>query len=153
MIQTELDFIKRYQPWRLRASVDNGIPADPDKKFRLMFAKPGQKMRHMVIARDGKRCRYCGVVVYEGRRKKSLGKKTMLVIDHVYPRNRGGTNNINNLVVACKACDDRKGPLTLEEAGMTLLVRCPSCGPTMWTMTSKCVKCGRHPRSSVHPTL
>lgn len=36
-------------------------------------------------------------------------------IDHLTPLSRGGTNNIDNLVAACRSCNSRKGAKTMYE--------------------------------------
>ncbi len=41
-------------------------------------------------------------------------------IDHVLPRSRGGTDDPENLVTACRPCNTRKANRTPEEAGMTV---------------------------------
>ena len=61
--------------------------------------------------RDRYTCQYCG-----GR----PGSKE-LTIDHVMPRSRGGALSWENCVLACVACNKRKGSRTPEEAGMALL--------------------------------
>lgn len=59
-----------------------------------------------VLARDGRRCAYCG------------GHAT--TVDHVLPRSRGGRNTWLNTVAACDGCNQRKGDRTPAEAGMRL---------------------------------
>lgn len=54
--------------------------------------------RFMVLHRDGFACRYCGA---------SPGSD-LLEVDHLVPRTRGGTDNAENLVAACKTCNGRK---------------------------------------------
>lgn len=61
-----------------------------------------------VYERDRNACRYC----------RSTER---LSIDHVKPRVQGGSDDADNLVVACKSCNSRKGGRTPEQAGMTLL--------------------------------
>lgn len=60
--------------------------------------------------RDRFTCQYCG-----GR----PGSKE-LTIDHVLPRSRGGHLSWENCVLACVACNKKKGSRTPEEAGMKL---------------------------------
>lgn len=50
----------------------------------------------------GDRCAYCG-------------STQRLTIDHVVPLVRGGSNSIDNLIVACRSCNSRKGTLTALE--------------------------------------
>jgi 5-methylcytosine-specific restriction endonuclease McrA len=63
-----------------------------------------------VFIRDNHTCQYCGKVfsVYS------------LTVDHVMPRSRGGKTSWENLVAACKKCNNRKDNRTPEEAGMPL---------------------------------
>lgn len=60
-----------------------------------------------VYERDGKACRYCGA-------------SEDLTIDHVLPRCQGGGDGAENLAVACRACNSRKGGRTPAQAGMVL---------------------------------
>jgi hypothetical protein len=62
-----------------------------------------------VLARDGRRCGYCG--------------QTATTIDHVLPRSRGGRNTWLNTVAACGGCNQRKGDRTPAEAGMALRIQ------------------------------
>tara|TARA_A100001037_G_scaffold162074_2_gene145815 strand:+ start:861 stop:1406 length:546 start_codon:yes stop_codon:yes gene_type:complete len=64
--------------------------------------------RKNIIARDEHTCQYCG---------KS---KAPLTIDHITPKGRGGLDTWENLVVACKPCNQRKGDRTPDEANMPL---------------------------------
>ncbi len=69
--------------------------------------------RRTVFARDFYTCQYCGA---------QPGKQE-LTIDHVIPRSRGGETTWENVVTACKKCNQKKGNRTPEEAGMPLLRR------------------------------
>ncbi len=64
------------------------------------WSRPG------VLARDGRRCAYCG--------------GPAATIDHVLPSSRGGKNTWLNTVAACGACNQRKGDRTPAEAGLVL---------------------------------
>jgi len=67
--------------------------------------------RTMVFARDRHVCAYCG-----GR----FGQGT-LEMEHVTPMSRGGSTVWQNVVSACRACNQRKGNRSPEAAGMPLL--------------------------------
>ena len=67
--------------------------------------------RAMVFARDRHICAYCG-----GRYSGSA-----LEMEHVTPSSRGGSTVWQNVVSACRACNQRKGNRTPESAGMPLL--------------------------------
>ena len=67
--------------------------------------------RHRIFTRDRYRCQYCG------RR----GTAFDLTLDHILPKSRGGRTFAENLVTACRVCNNRKGDRTPEEARMPLL--------------------------------
>ena len=64
--------------------------------------------RKNILVRDNYTCQYCG------KQNKSL------TVDHVIPKFRGGQDTWENLVAACKECNQTKGERTSEEAGMRL---------------------------------
>lgn len=65
-----------------------------------MTRKPIKKStRFTVFARDGFTCRYCG-------RKSDEAK---LVIDHIIPVAKSGTNDEANLCTSCEDCNSGKG--------------------------------------------
>ena len=64
--------------------------------------------RKNIIARDEYICQYCGV------------SKTPLTIDHITPKGKGGGDTWENLVAACKPCNQKKGDRLPDEAGMVL---------------------------------
>ena len=43
-----------------------------------------------------------------------------MTIDHIIPKGRGGMDTWENLVTACKPCNQIKGDRTPDEAGMAL---------------------------------
>lgn len=59
-------------------------------------------LRGQVFERDGLECAYCGAT-------------SQLVCDHVTPLIAGGTNDLNNLITACRSCNASKGGKLLEE--------------------------------------
>jgi 5-methylcytosine-specific restriction endonuclease McrA len=65
--------------------------------------------RRGLMARDGRRCGYCG--------------SSASTVDHILPRSRGGTDTWLNTVAACGTCNHRKGSRTPAEARMPLLVK------------------------------
>ena len=91
----------------------------PSKSFELpavIVLKNIVKFRFTTIAcnrinivwRDNNQCQYCGNYF-------STDKLTM---DHVIPKSRGGKNTWENLVAACKKCNQKKGSRTSQESGM-----------------------------------
>lgn len=69
--------------------------------------------RRRVRKRDNHTCQYCGKKVMRDP-KRSADK---MVIDHVVPVSRGGSDKLSNLVIACLPCDKIKSDSTLEELG------------------------------------
>tara|TARA_B100001057_G_scaffold273048_1_gene273362 strand:- start:66 stop:605 length:540 start_codon:yes stop_codon:yes gene_type:complete len=65
--------------------------------------------RKNILARDNYKCQYCG--------KQSMS----LTVDHVIPKFRNGQDTWENLVAACKNCNQLKGEKTPEEAKMPLI--------------------------------
>jgi len=64
-----------------------------------------------LFARDARICMYCG--------ESSMAK--ILSRDHVTPLSMGGADAWNNVVTACKRCNNFKAGRTPEQAGMILL--------------------------------
>lgn len=60
-----------------------------------------------LMARDGNRCVYCG-------------SQDNLCIDHVFPVIHGGTDDIDNLAIACKRCNSGKAGRTPDQAGYVI---------------------------------
>lgn len=60
--------------------------------------------RENIYKRDNYECVYCG-----------SGDKKHLTLDHVNPQAKGGGNAWDNLVTACRDCNQEKADLTLDE--------------------------------------
>ncbi len=69
--------------------------------------------REGILSRDECTCQYCGQRYPESE----------LTIDHVIPRERGGRSTWENLVTACRDCNERKANRLPHEAGMRLTRR------------------------------
>ena len=76
------------------------------EKRRAMGLSSNGYTKHSetVMQRDGHACVYCE-------------STENLCIDHVMPVNQGGTDDLPNLVTACKACNSGKAGRTPEQAG------------------------------------
>lgn len=77
-------------------------------RIRRVYGIAGESVRQ----RDGDVCRYCGQSVAFGYMNPAGG-----TFDHVVP---DGPATVQNLVVACRGCNSRKGHRTPEQAGMRL---------------------------------
>lgn len=67
--------------------------------------------RHNIYERDKNTCQYCG----------KRFKKDDLNIDHVVPRDAGGSTGWDNVVCACVPCNSHKANRTPHQAGMKLM--------------------------------
>jgi len=62
--------------------------------------------RTNIYKRDNYECVYCG-----------NSDRSMLTLDHVVPRSKGGKDAWDNLVTSCYDCNQAKADLTIEEWG------------------------------------
>lgn len=79
----------------------------------------GTEAREYLLHCHGHTCAYC----------RGLSGDRALEIEHVRPRAQGGTDRIANLVIACTACNQRKGRRTAgewsqAETGRSRLAQC-----------------------------
>jgi hypothetical protein len=119
--------LSQWQPWLVELSrIDEqqrrqlvllgfNATTNPDGFMRRRHPKqsralsPGDRRRRQLIDRDGTdRCHYC--------------PRVGTTIDHVVPRSRGGTHDIDNTVLSCEPCNRAKGRRTPEE-WMTIVDR------------------------------
>lgn len=86
--------------------------------------------QHALVERDGSLCTYCGVElilwcdprrVYveqniDGSPKyKAPEDLRFATTDHIIPRSRGGTEEMENVCLACPRCNSKKADKLLEE--------------------------------------
>lgn len=79
-----------------------------DKKPRKL-----RLTKKSLYLRDGGRCQYCD---------KRLKYKDS-TMDHVHPKSKGGRASWQNIVLACVDCNQKKGNMSVKEAGMSLDVK------------------------------
>lgn len=75
-----------------------------------------KELKEAVRAKSGK-CFYCGCELNDSNR----------TIDHIVPINKGGTNDIKNLVCCCHDCNQVKGGETIFGAIKNLQVKVSWC--------------------------
>ncbi len=78
-----------------------------NKKEMIRFSRTN------IFLRDTHTCQYCGL-----RQPKSN-----LTLDHISPIVQGGKKCWENIVTACKPCNQKKGGRTPSEAGLHLIKR------------------------------
>lgn len=114
-----------------------GTPLEPGKVESARM--PNRAEIAQLHARDGYHCRYCGIPVIRPEVRKfacqlypqvvtwgstnasqHAGFQTLWAqYDHVVPHSYGGTNDLDNLVVSCAACNFGKMSYRLEELGLS----------------------------------
>jgi len=124
-------------PWTRPLFVDHSTPF-LDKSVRLKVRMPSTADLNAILARDGFHCRFCGIPLVRAETRKRIqqaypaalrwgdrnaeqhaGLQAMwLQFDHVLPHARGGSNDLNNILVTCAPCNNGRSNLTLEEAGL-----------------------------------
>tara|TARA_Y100001963_G_scaffold145165_1_gene218390 strand:+ start:814 stop:1314 length:501 start_codon:yes stop_codon:yes gene_type:complete len=67
--------------------------------------------RKNILLRDENKCQYCTCRFRDGD----------LTIDHVIPRSKGGTSRWNNVVAACRPCNQKKRDFLIENAPVSLM--------------------------------
>lgn len=115
----------------------DGAPALLSKDERASMRMPDSGTKRELIRRDGHHCRLCGIpVIREEVRKLLHGaypgalpwsaknvnqhaafQVLWLQYDHIVPHARGGSNDLDNMIIACAACNYGRMQYTLEEVG------------------------------------
>ena len=65
----------------------------------------GYEVREYLLEKWGHKCAYCGA------------KNVPLQVEHLMPKSRGGTNQVDNLTLACGPCNQKKRNQTAAEFG------------------------------------
>lgn len=120
-----------YIRWRPVDELPTRRPKSPDRM-------PNAKTKQQVVARDGYRCRYCGLWLIPAEVRKTLNRlypealpwgrrnseqhsafqALWLQFDHVAPASYGGDSTIENIVVCCASCNFGKSSYHLDELGL-----------------------------------
>ena len=87
-----------FDPQLLRNPEIQGIKYQQGPLYRT-------NLRAAVLQRDGNKCVYCN----------RSGKRQHLELDHVVPRSNGGTDRYDNLVAACRPCNQKRGNQPVEQ--------------------------------------
>ena len=59
----------------------------------------GLSLRYKILSRDNHTCKSCG---------RSIDDGVKLEVDHIYPKSKGGKNNVDNLQTLCFDCNRGK---------------------------------------------
>ena len=70
-------------------------------KFKT-YSKSWNSTSAKAKARDGFKCRRCGA------KGKKIGGTAQLETHHIKSKNKGGSDNLNNLITLCSRCHSKK---------------------------------------------
>lgn len=93
--------------------------AYPSLKARFFVSPAGEivqkaptiprSLAYEVFLRDGKVCSECEKeVMFGGQHVSPFDSIRSGAIDHIFPRSRGGQNDLSNLRLLCKSCNSQK---------------------------------------------
>jgi hypothetical protein len=119
------------------------LPVENPREFvarerRVEVRMPTSAEKRALLERDGYHCRFCGIPLVRSETRSLIrecypealrwGSRNAdqhaalqamwLQYDHLLPHARGGTNDRDNMVVACAPCNCGRSNLTLEEVGV-----------------------------------
>lgn len=113
-----------------------GLPPILPKEMRRVPRMPDPVMKRALIGRDGFHCRFCSMPLIRAEVRKEIcrlypasarwtstretdqhrGLQVMwLQYDHVLGHSRGGETSLENMVIACAACNFGRDKYCLEE--------------------------------------
>ena len=67
------------------------------------------KVVRYLLKRDGPICHYCGQRLATEPAKHGKPAPNPVTLDHIVPRSMGGGNHLENFVLACPPCNQKKG--------------------------------------------
>lgn len=122
--------IERYYPYTYRTAGNSviQIPAVVRTHRYISIKSFNRKScsKSDIYERDGYLCVYCGI------------KPSILTVDHVVPKSRGGLSTFDNLVTSCSSCNNKKGDRTPEEARLSFVRKIPSSYNPIIALINKC---------------
>ncbi|MCP9759790.1 HNH endonuclease [Aquitalea sp. S1-19] len=112
--------------------------SSPPTTPKTVARMPTSQQKRALLARDSHRCRYCSLPVIRAEIRQKMhalypevvpwGKRNAeqhagfqclwAQYDHVVPHAHGGSNELDNLVLCCAACNYGKTHYTLEQLGL-----------------------------------
>ena len=115
-----------------------GAPPSIPKEQRLKVRMPTTAEKCALLQRDGYHCRFCGIPVIRTEIRKRIREKYPEALpwentntgqhaaiqamwvnyDHVLPHARGGTSDLDNVVITCAPCNYARWNYVLEEVDL-----------------------------------
>lgn len=83
---------------------------DLERKNQARLAAEELRLKRVyLIQRDGIFCPICNVSMTKTVKPGDIQGDNMMTIDHIIPKSAGGTDDIENLRLLCRACNAKKG--------------------------------------------
>lgn len=83
--------------WLIRTLCEEaGLNIDPFPSAKNKSQQLKPSLRKSVLERDAYRCKHCD-------------SHMNLSVDHIYPKSKGGTDDLDNLQTLCRSCNSKKG--------------------------------------------
>ncbi len=115
-----------------------GSPPTLSQEHRIEWRMPDSATKQLLHRRDGYCCRFCGIPVIRSETRRRIvraypneapwGRKNSqqhaalqamwAQYDHVLPHSRGGTNELDNMIVTCAPCNFGRMEFTVQEVGL-----------------------------------
>ena len=105
----DYSFIEKAERWNYKnfgigyCSLTKFLDFLNSKRLERRDVKYLSTLRNQIYLRDNYTCKYCKIA------------GGILEIDHVIPYSKGGSNEIENLVTACRKCNRQKKDKSVEE--------------------------------------
>ncbi len=94
----------------LRIAVNRKWPADEQKEWWYMKLAEARRRKLLRCSeQQNHRCCYCGVLTWHPSYGETGSKRRLATLEHVEARAVGGTDNMNNLSMACSRCNNDRG--------------------------------------------
>ena len=123
-------------PFSKPKTIPNSPPYIPKKQ--RMARMPSTADKHSLLIRDGYHCRFCGIPVIRAETRNRIKdayphalqwgstnkaqhasfQAMWAQYDHLLPHARGGTSDLENMVITCAPCNYGRTDCTLEEVGL-----------------------------------
>ena len=120
--------------YRVIAGAPPSLPHDQRIKVRM----PTTAEKQLLHQRDGYHCRFCGIPVIRAEIRQAIKKvypealpwgaknpeqhaafqAMWLQYDHLLPHARGGSNDLENILITCAPCNYGRWNKTFEEVGL-----------------------------------
>lgn len=100
-IECFVQWIKNYEKETNNIDLPNQSITDNHTTKRT----PSDRLKVLVLMRDGNKCRLCGKECNEGLHN--------IHFDHIVPWSKGGETTLDNLQVLCSVCNEAKGNAVL----------------------------------------